>query len=91
MRRRVTFAICALDFILWGAIAMATFLSGADAATAGLDRAAGIAVTILFALTALPAFLLALARRTPNLALGFALGFPAAFALLFGAAVLAVS
>lgn len=91
MRRRIAFALCALDLIVWAGLARALFFSGADPATQGLDRMAGIAFTILFALTAVPAFALALARRAPNLALAFALGFPAAFLLLFASVVLTLS
>lgn len=80
--RRVTFAVLLLDALAWAALALATFRSGSDPATAGLDYAAGIAVTALFALTSLPAVLLVALRRAPRSALAFALAFPAVLALL---------
>jgi len=91
VKRAITFILCALEALAWAAIAKALFFSGSDPATNGLDKLAGIAFTILFALTAVPAFLLALARRAPNLALGLALAFPACFALLFAAGLLLIS
>ena len=82
MMQRAVYILCAVDLALWVLILAALLLSGSDPATAGLDTAAAAAVTILFALTALPAFLLARARRALNLSLGLALAFPGAFTLL---------
>ena len=65
------------------------FLSGSDPATKGLDRTAGLVVTILWLLTGLPAFVLVLRRRAPKAALLLALAFPAAFVVMFAAAVVA--
>ena len=68
---------------------MATFLSGSDPATKGLDNAAGIVATTILLVTALPALVLALTRRAPRLALTLALAFPVVLALLFMAIVVA--
>jgi len=76
-----------LDTIAWIFIACATFLSGSDPATKGLDVAAGVAVTGLFALTAVPAIALVARRRAPRTALMLALAFPAVFALLLVVAI----
>jgi hypothetical protein len=51
--------------------------------------AAGLVVTGLFVLTGLPALLLAWRGMKPRLALALALGFPAAFAILFIGVVIA--
>ena len=90
MMRRATLVICAVDFAIWALVAIALFWSGSDPATRDLDILAGIGVTILIALTALPAFLLVRAGRLPNLALGFALAFPLAFLVLFVAGAVLV-
>ena len=82
MKQRVTFVLCLIDLVIWVLILAALLLAGSDPATAGLDTAAGAGVTVLLALTALPAFLLARAHRAPDLALGLALAFPGAFTLL---------
>lgn len=84
-----TLIIAALDTIAWLAVAAATFLSQSDAATKGLDVTAGALVTALFALTGLPALLLAWRDAKPRLALALALAFPAAFAVLFIGVVIA--
>ena len=82
VKRRATYIICGLDAAAWLAIVAALLLSGSDFATQGLDKAAAAAVTILLAITALPAFLLARAGRAADAALALALGFPGAFLLL---------
>jgi len=86
--RLATFVLCALDTILWLAIAGATFLSQPEPATAALDAAEGSAASILYAATTLPALGLALAGRARRAALGLAIVFPAVFAALFVAAVI---
>jgi len=91
MKRRLTLILCALDALAWAALAIAAFFSGSDPATRDLDVLLGVAVTILFALTALPAALLAWRRVAPDFALVLALGFPAAFLLLFMIGVLALA
>ena len=91
MKRRATFIICAFDAAAWAVIVAALLLSGSDPATDGLDKAAAAAITILFALTAPPAVLLARANRAPDLALACALAFPGAFLLLSVVTVLLFS
>lgn len=87
--RTATLLACAFDLVAWAIVALATFASGSDAATRGLDRSAGAVATALFAITAVPAFGLVLARRAPIAALVLALAFPAAFLVAFLAAIVA--
>jgi hypothetical protein len=81
MRRAVLF-LCLADLAAWALIAGLLLTSGSDPATRGLDLAAAAAVTVLFGLTALPAFLLFRRHRAPRTALALALAFPAVFLLL---------
>ena len=90
MKHRVTLILCAADLAIWAVIAMLALFSRSDPATRGLDLAAFGAVTMLFLATALPAFLMARARRSPALALALALAFPAAFLILLGLIVVAL-
>jgi hypothetical protein len=46
-----------------------------------------VLVTALLLITAVPAFMLWLRRRAPRTALGLALAFPGAFAVLFAIAI----
>lgn len=87
--RIATLIIAALDAVLWAVIAAAMFLSTSDPATRGLDMMAGGLVTVLFLLTGLPALLLAWRNSRLRLALALAIVFPAAFAILFIAAMIA--
>ena len=87
--RLATFVLCALDTILWLAVVGATFLSQSEPATAALDSAEGTAASFLYAATTLPALALALAGRARRSALALAIAFPAVFAALFVAAVIA--
>ncbi len=87
--RTVTIAVASVDVVGWLLVAVATFLSGSDPATKGLDNAAGLAVTALLLATGLPALVLALTGRAPRLALTLALAFPVVFAVLFVGAVVA--
>ena len=66
-------------------------LSRPDAATRGLDQAAGVLVTALLLITTVPAFALWLRRRAPRTALALALAFPGTFAVLFAIAVVGVA
>jgi hypothetical protein len=59
--RFATIIVSVLDFVASIFIASATFLSGSDQATKGLDNVAGMAVTALILVTGVPA--LVLARR----------------------------
>jgi hypothetical protein len=77
--RTITLIIATLDTAVFALIAAATFLSGSDAATKGLDIVAGLAVTALFVVTGLPALILAWRGRWPRLALGLSLIFPGVF------------
>ena len=71
------------------AIALATFLSGSDAATKGLDLVAGLGVTAFFAATGLPALILAWRGQSPRTALALSLAFP--LAVIAAVAAIAVS
>jgi len=87
--RTATIIACLIDAVAWAFVAFATFMSGSDAATKGLDKAAGLIVTALFLVTGAPALALTLLGRAPATALTLALAFPAAFAALFVVAVIA--
>jgi hypothetical protein len=87
--RTATIIVCAVDIAVWVFVAFATFMSGSDAATKGLDKTAGLVVTALMLVTGAPALALALLRRAPTTALVLALAFPAAFVALFIAVVIA--
>ncbi len=87
--RTATIIVCLVDAAAWVFIAVATFMSGSDAATKGLDQGAGLIVTALFLVTGVPALGLALLGRAPITALILSLAFPLAFAALFVAAVIA--
>jgi len=87
--RTATLIVCLVDAAAWALVAIATFMSGSDAATKGLDTGAGLIVTALFLVTGAPALALVLLGRAPITALILALAFPTAFAALFVAAVIA--
>ena len=87
--RTATIIVCVVDAIAWAFVAIATFMSGSDAATKGLDEGAGLVVTALFLVTGAPALALALLGRAPATALTLALAFPIAFVALFVAALMA--
>jgi hypothetical protein len=53
--RPATIIVSVLDLVAWIFIASATFLSGSDQATKGLDDVAGMAVTALILVTGVPA------------------------------------
>ena len=65
------------------------YFKGSDPATGGFDIAAAWITVLLVVLTAVPALGLSVAGRAPRTALGFALGFPAGFILLFAATAIA--
>lgn len=87
--RTATIIACLADAAVWSIVAFATFMSGSDAATRGLDEGAGLVVTALFLVTGVPAFALVLWGRAGATALILALAFPAALTALFVAAVVA--
>jgi hypothetical protein len=86
--RIVTIVIGFLDALVSAVIAVASYNSGSDPATIGFDYAAGAIVAVLFAVTGLPALIVAYRRRAPRTALGLALAFPALFVVLFVATVI---
>ncbi len=87
--RRITTIIIGLaDAAVFAFVAFASFTSGSDAATKGLDQGAGVVVTVLFLVTGAPALALAWMRRAPTAALMLALAFPIAFVAAFVAAVI---
>lgn len=88
--RVVTISVGLVDLALWLAAAAATFFSGSDPATHGLDIAAGATVTVLFLVTGAPALMLAMGNRAPRTALAMALAFPAALVVFLAVAVLAL-
>ena len=87
--RKATVMTCLLDAAVLAVVAFAMFNSASDPATKGLDQAAGYIVTALFLVTAAPAVALVLFGRAPKTALILALAFPAAFAGLFIATIIA--
>jgi hypothetical protein len=87
--RTATIIVCVIDVAAWAFVAFATFMSGSDAATKGLDEAAGLLVTALFLVTGAPALALAWLGRAPATALALAVAFPAAIAAAFVVAVIA--
>ena len=87
--RTAAIVVSLLDAGGWAFVAVATFLSGSDPATKGLDNAAGLVATVLLLVTAAPALVLALVRRAPRLSLTLALAFPVTFTLIFIAALVA--
>ena len=89
-RRNATLAVGAIDAAVWAAIVAAALTSRSDPATTGLDEAAGWAVTALFLFTGMPAIVLAWRRRAPVTALVLALVFPAVFAVLLIAVLVAL-
>jgi hypothetical protein len=76
--RLATLIIALFDTAVFLFAVSVTFFSGSDAATKGLDNAAGWAMVALFALTAAPALVLLWRQRAPRTALAFAIAFPAA-------------
>jgi len=86
--RTTTIVVCVVDAAAWCIVAVATILSGSDAATRGLDQAAGVIVTALYLVTGAPALVLVLLGRAPTIALVLALAFPAVLTIAFLAAVI---
>jgi hypothetical protein len=87
--RTATIIACIFDAAAWILVALATFMSGSDPATSGLDQAAGFVVTALFLVTAAPACTLIWLSRAPVTALVLALAFPAIVAVTFVATIIA--
>jgi hypothetical protein len=85
--RVVTIVIGLLDTLGCAVVAVGSYNSGSAPATIGFDYAAGAIVTGLFAVTGLPALILASLRRASRTALALALAFPGIFVVLFVATV----
>ena len=81
--REATILIAGMGTAAWLVVLGLSVFAGSDPATADLDGLVAIAVTILYALTAGPAFFLALARRAPRIAFGLSVAFPALLGLAF--------
>jgi len=76
--RLATFIIALLNTAAFLFAVSVTFGSLSDAATKGLDNAAGWAIVVLFLLTAAPALVLVERKAAPRTALALAIAFPAA-------------
>jgi len=72
--RTATILICALGALVWLLFAYATFFSGSDPATRGLDVIAGVLMSALFAATI--AHRLSLSGRASHRARRWALRWP---------------
>ena len=81
--REATILIAAMGTAAWLVVLGLSLFAGSDPATADLDGFLGIGVTILYALTAAPAFGLALYRKAPRAAFGLAVAFPALLGIAF--------
>ena len=75
--RIATLIIALLDTAVFLFAVSITFFSGSDAATKGLDNAAGWGMLAFYALTAGAALVLLWRGRAPRTALALALAFPA--------------
>jgi len=87
--RTAAIIVTALDCAAFAAVAAGLFWSGSDAATRGFDLLGIAVVSIVFAVTVLPALVLLYLNRAPRAALAFALALPAAFVAAFVAVVIA--
>ena len=83
--RTAALIVGGLDAAGWLLVCAVTLFSQSDPASKGLDNFAGLAVTVVFLLTGVPALALAWRNRAPRLALGF----PTGYVLLFAVAVAA--
>jgi hypothetical protein len=87
--REATILIAAMGTAAWLVVLGLSLFAGSDPATADLDAMLGIAVTILYALTAGPALGLALYWRALRWAFALAVAFPALLGLAFIAMLVA--
>ena len=85
--RTAALIVGGLDAAGWLLVCAVTLFSQSDPASKGLDNFAGLAVTVVFLLTGVPALALAWRNRAPRLALALALAFPTGFVPLFAVAV----
>ena len=86
--REASFLIAGMGTAAWLVVLGLTLFSGSDPATADLDAMLGIAVSIVYALTAAPALVLLLYRKTPRAAFALAIAFPGLLGLLFAIAMI---
>jgi len=87
--RLLALILIVFDTVAVAMTALSLFGATPDPATRGLDNAAGIAVALLYAVTALPALFLVSYRRAPRAALVLALAFPGVFVIMFLTATIA--
>ena len=87
--REASFLIAGMGTAAWLVVLGLTLFSGSDPATADLDVMLGIAVSIVYALTAAPALVLLLYRKAPRAAFALAIAFPGLLGLLFAIAMIA--
>lgn len=86
--RLTAIIIAVLDAVGWGLAAFNLLITDGDPATRGLDQLGGVAISILFVLTGLPALVLAMTNRAQRVSLALALAFPAILLLLVVGAAL---
>jgi hypothetical protein len=89
--RIATLIVCALDVIGWVLTFIGYLGTQSDQATAGMDYAALLFITVLFVLTAVPSFVLVLLRRSEKTALALSLAFPMILAIVLVAAIMALA
>ena len=85
--REATLLIAGMGTAAWLVVLGLTLFSGSDPATADLDILLGVAVTIVYAVTAAPALALSLRQRAPRAAFGLAVAFPTLLGLIFAVLV----
>ncbi len=76
MMRLVTWIVALVDTAVFLFAASVTLFSGSDAATKGLDNAAGWGIVALFAVTVAPALILLWRGKAPRTALTLVLAPP---------------
>ena len=87
--RVVTVIVCILDMIGWLLGAIAYFVSQSDQATAGFDEAAGVIITVTICYHRRARLRARADEQTTEDSLTLALAFPAIFAILFVAVIIA--
>jgi hypothetical protein len=79
--RLVAWIIALIDTAVFAFAVSVTFFSGSDAATKGLDNAAGWGIVALFAITVAPALVLLWHGKAPRTALALVLAPPVVIAV----------
>jgi hypothetical protein len=79
--RLATWIVALLDMAVFLFAVSVTFFSGSDAATKGLDNAAGWGIVALFAITVAPALVLLWHGKAPRTALALVLAPPVVIAV----------